>query len=139
MLGNYGRFLNSEKLSDFKFVCSDGVEIPAHRFVLIANAPTMYKKLPPIDPQNRRPINEDGETIMQVLRFLYTGRIDNLLKMELKLLRCADKYEMDELKTFVAQLMIKNINIDNVLDYFELADEYDEDELLEKCIFFIHK
>ena len=139
MLGNYGRFLNSEKLSDFKFVCSDGVEIPAHRFVLIANAPAMYKKLPPIDPQNRRPINEDGETIMQVLRFLYTGRIDNLLKMELKLLRCADKYEMDELKTFVAQLMIKNINIDNVLDYFELADEYDEDELLEKCIFFIHK
>ncbi|KAL7017739.1 hypothetical protein ACKWTF_010500 [Chironomus riparius] len=139
MIKNYGSFLDSEKLSDFKFVCSDNVEISAHRFVLLANAPIMYKMLPKSDPQNRKKVDEDGETIMQVLRFLYTGKLDNILNMELKLIKCADKYELEKLKAFVAQLMIKNITIDNVLDYFELADEYDEDELLEKCIFFIHK
>jgi hypothetical protein len=140
ILRNYGKFLNSDKLSDFKFVCSDGVEIPAHRFVLIVNSPAMYKMLSPDDTKYQRIVVDDidGETMLQVLQFLYTGEIKNVLYLESKLLDCAEKYELDDMKKCVVQAMIKNITVDKVLDYYDIAEDFDEQELLEKCLLFIH-
>jgi len=100
----------------------------------------MYKMLSPNDCKYQKAVIEyDGETMLQVLRFLYTGKIEDISGFESQLFNCAEKYELDDLMTFVAQSMIKNLSIDNVLKYVELADEFDEDELLEKCIFFIYK
>lgn len=137
---NYRRFLLSDQLSDLKLICSDGSSFPAHKFVLIANSPDMFKMLSVTDKKHERKVYDvDGDTMQFVLEFLYTGEIQNALGMESKLLICAEKYNLDSLKTHVVEQMIKNIALNNVFQYIELADQHCEDELMEKCLLFVHK
>lgn len=73
---------NTETLSDFKFICSDKVKIPVHKFMLIAHSPIMFKMM--MSPIKEAKIQSatlddiDGETMMEVLRFLCTGTVENI-------------------------------------------------------------
>lgn len=140
VIKNYGRFLISEKFSDLTLICSDNVEYPVHRFVILANSPDILKKMTFSDNKCKCIIKDiDGETMLQVLSFLYTGEVKDVLKLESKLLSCAESYDLDALKKQVVDQMIKCISVNNVLVYYELADEYHEDKLMEKCLLFIQK
>ena len=143
LISNYGKLFNTDKLSDFKFICSDEKEIPAHRFVLIAHSPVMYKMLmaPMIESKSHQAKLDDidGDTMLEVLRFLYTGKVEDVKTLAPNLLYCAEKYEMTELKNFAADSMANNLTIDNVLEYCALAERYNQINLLEKCIVFMKK
>jgi len=140
---NYEKLFNSETLSDFKFICSDGKEIPAHRFVLIAHSPVMYKMLmaPMIESKTHTAKLDDidGETMLEVLRFLYIRKVENTERLAPNLLYCAEKYELNELKNYAAASMSKTLSIDNVFEYYELANRYKEKGLLEACLYYIKR
>jgi speckle-type POZ protein len=122
-------------------VCSDGKEIPTHRFVLVAHSPVMYKMLmaPMLESKTHTAKLDDidGETMLEVLRFLYTGKVEDVDFLAPSLLYCAEKYELKDLKNYAATSMSKNLTLDNVLEYFTLADRYEEENLLAKCLFHI--
>lgn len=143
LLSNYGKLFNTETLSDFKFICSDKTKIPVHKFVLIAHSPVMFKMImSPMKEAKTQSVkleDIDGETMMEVLRFLYTGTIENIENLAPDLLFCADKYELNELKSYAARAMANSLTVDNVLEYYTLADRYDEEYLLGKCVGFIKK
>lgn len=81
----------------------------------------------------------NSETMLEVLRFLYIRKIQNVENLAPNLLYCAHKYELNDLKTHVAQVMVNNLNLDNVLKYYTLADLYEERTLLKTCMYFIKR
>ena len=134
-------YFATKSLSDFTFVCSDDVEILAHRFILAAFSPVLKEIFKPkIFPTkiNKIIINDiDGETMTEILRFIYTQEVNNIKELAPKLLHGADKYELDKLKKLCIAAMIESLSIENALDYFLLADVYDIKVLLERSAMFI--
>jgi hypothetical protein len=140
---SYEEFFNSETLSDFKFICSDGKALPVHRLVLAANSPVMHAMLmTPMSESKSQTCNLDdidGVTMLEVLRFLYIGKIENIEGLAPNLLYCAEKYQIHFLKRFVIQSMIKQLHSNNVLKYLECADRYNDVLLFDFCVFFIKR
>lgn len=79
----------------------------------------------------------DGETMKEILRFMYTGMVENIEKLASKLLYGAEKYGIDELKDLCEQDMIENLSTTNAVEYYTLAYRYNIESLYDKCIDFI--
>ena len=127
------KYFATKSLSDFKLVCSDGVEIPVHRYIL-AGFSSVLKTIFEIKTETRRNtmniMDIDGETMTEILRFIYTREVNNIKQLAPKLLYGADKYELDNLKKLCASAMIENLSVENALEYFLLADQYNLKALL---------
>lgn len=127
--------------SDFKFICSDGMEIPAHSIVLATNSSVFRSMLdtPMTESKDRvaKLDDIDGETMTEILRFMYTREVLNIDSLAHKLLYGAEKYELEILKEICTVHMIKNLNIDNAIDYFVIAERYDLKDLLSHSMSFI--
>jgi len=125
----------SKSFSDFKFVCSDGIEISAHRLILAAFSPVM-KRMLEIDMIEANSgianlTDIDGETMIEILRFMYTQDVENIKNLAPKLLYGAKKYELEKLEELCVLSMMKNLSKENAIEYFLLADQYDLPGLLE--------
>ena len=138
----YSKYHNSDNFADFSFICSDGVKIPAHRLMISANSPMMEAMLATsMTESSSQQVKVDdinSNTMIEILRFIYTK---NLLYINndqiIELLYGAEKYQLPDLKDFCKKTMINNISIDNIFEYYSVADQYDLKDLLECCIRFI--
>jgi len=132
---------NTKAFSDFKFICSDGVEIPAHRLICSAYSPVMKAMFNTEMKEAKDCIvyvtDIDGKTMNEVLRFIYTQNVCCIDTLALDILYAAEKYGLDELKNLCLTKMTDNISIDNALEYFFLADRYNNNDLLQSSISFI--
>lgn len=131
----------SKTFSDFKFVCSDGIEISAHRLILAAISPVM-KRMLEIDMTEANSgvanlTDIDGETMIEILRFIYTQDVENIEELAPKLIYGAKKYELEKLEELCVSFMMKNLSKENAIEYFLLADLYDLQWLLEYAAKFI--
>jgi hypothetical protein len=136
ILTKFEEYFETKTFSDFTFVCSDGVEVPAHRMILAMSSDVMKAKLK-IDLDEVRTVKAnirdiDGATMTEVLRFLYTNKIKNIKGRESKLLFSAEKYELNDLKKHCVDLMAKNLCIENAFEYLMLSEQYGL-KYLERC------
>lgn len=129
--------------SDFTFICSDGKKIPAHTCILAASTQIMKKMLE--TPIAESKLHEaklqdiDGETMTEVLRCIYTMNICiNDEELVPKLLYAAEKYNLKQLNNLCVTYMIKNLKVENAIEYFILAERYSVKSLYRKCMSFIH-
>ena len=77
-------------------------------------------------------INIDGiesNTVEDMLKYIYGGKIENLEDKATKLLAAADQYDLKLLKKKCEELLCKSLNISNCLDYLILADMHSTDIL----------
>jgi hypothetical protein len=79
----------------------------------------------------------DGETMTEILRFIYTREVNNIKDIVVELFYGAEKYELDKLKNLCIASMIENLSVENALDYFILADKSNVNVLLERSAVFI--
>ena len=79
----------------------------------------------------------DGEAMEEILRFIYTQEVDEIDELAPKLLHGAEKYELNDMKELCVASMIENLSLENAVDYFLIADQYDIKDLLEHCVKFI--
>lgn len=139
ILTKFGEYFETKTFCDFTFVCSDGVEIPAHRMILAMNSGVMKTKLD-MDEVKDTKVNIkdiDGQTMTEVLRFLYTKKINNIKELAPKLLYSAEKYELDNLRKYVVDAMVENLCIENCLEYFILSEQYEFKYLQKSSAMFI--
>ncbi|XP_070509687.1 protein roadkill-like [Chironomus tepperi] len=134
-------YFTSKTFADITFICSDMIEIPAHRFIL-GGASSVFKTILQIRMAETKiteiRVNDiDGETMTEILRFIYTHEVINGNKLAVKLLYGAEKYELDELKKLCSSLMVENLSVDNALEYFLLGDRYKSKALLVGSAIFI--
>ena len=86
----------SRLLGDFTFVV-DGVEIVAHKAVLAARSPVfaaMFRNEMREKVSNRADIVDvDADTFQELLRFIYTGTVENLSELVREILAASIKYD----------------------------------------------
>jgi speckle-type POZ protein len=97
--------------SDIIFV-ADGKEFHAHKVLVADRCPVLFKKNPRKKQQmNRIEVPEGAQVFKELLRFIYTGKCENLQSMAQDLLVVAEKYKVPKLKSVCEQeLIIKQTN-----------------------------
>jgi BTB/POZ domain len=136
--------LFSEKFSDIRFVCGDGVIVHAHRIVLAESSP--YFDAAFSQPWKE---NENGEwktshashVIKVVLTLLYTGKIDSKLVQEdpLAFISVASEYNLASLKIVAERCCIQLVNANNIKATLQAAHLYDSAILKNACVDFVKK
>jgi speckle-type POZ protein len=136
------KFFNSTDLSDIAIVC-DGKEIPAHSCIIAARSPVfeaMLKSGMRESNTNRIVIEDiDAATMIELLRYIYMNKAENLNLIALRLIYAAEKYDLPGLKSMCASKLMDLITERNVFEYLVLADRFGEKKLLMSCIDFIDK
>lgn len=79
----------------------------------------------------------DSETMLELLRFIYCRKVNEISKVDDKLLIAANKYGIDELIPLCVSSLMDNLNIDNIMETLTLADLLDQGHLKSNCIDFI--
>jgi speckle-type POZ protein len=76
----------------------------------------------------------DGVVVMEMIRFMYTGEVQNMKDHVKELLYAAEKYELMELKKKCVESMSVYLNMKNVYETLTLADRFNADILLDNCV-----
>jgi len=80
----------------------------------------------------------DGDIMLEILRFIYTGKTQNIEKLADALLPAADKYCLERLKVQCEETLCTTIDKDNVADTLILADLHSAAQLRQQAIDFIN-
>ena len=80
----------------------------------------------------------DGDIMLEILRFIYTGKTQNMDKLADALLPAADKYCLERLKVQCEETLCTTIDRDNVADTLILADLHSAVQLRQQAIDFIN-
>jgi speckle-type POZ protein len=80
----------------------------------------------------------DGDIMLEILRFIYTGKTQNIEKLADALLSAADKYCLERLKVQCEETLCTTIDRDNVADTLILADLHSATQLRQQAIDFIN-
>ncbi|XP_044596272.1 BTB and MATH domain-containing protein 40-like [Cotesia glomerata] len=128
ILNKMENYLFSSELSDVT-IKVENETFSAHKIVLGKNSPVLETMLNS-KKQKKCIISFKGfdkETVEEVLRFLYTGKVekDNDSDLILKLLSFADKYQVKILMDFSETKLIKTLTADNVIEILVATDKYD--------------
>ncbi|XP_008553467.1 speckle-type POZ protein-like [Microplitis demolitor] len=118
-------------------------EFPAHKLVLASHSP-VFRRMFNTDMKEAKEncvnfINFETEVIKEVLKFMYTGKVEaeDDTELVLSVLACANMYQIDKLKIFCECKLIEHINVDNVINLLVKTDNYDVPKLKERAIKFL--
>ncbi|XP_001603620.1 speckle-type POZ protein-like B [Nasonia vitripennis] len=139
---DFKQFFDSSKFSDAKLVLNGGTEIAVHRIILSACSPVfaaMFEKNMKEQRENRVEITDvDAKVMREVLRFVYTGKVNNDIKaIASNLFEAADKYAIDGLKKTCENSLIQGLNLMNVGNILEIADRHGAEALKTAALNFI--
>lgn len=128
--------------SDFKFVCSDNVEIPCHRFVLAKASPWFKETFEKMKDSCNLP-DLDSIKMMEILRFIYTGQysVSRNALWNFGLIDAAHMFGLSKLaEVFVANIK-EHITMENVFEIIKLNSLRRENpharKVLGRCLTFI--
>ncbi|XP_065202488.1 speckle-type POZ protein-like [Planococcus citri] len=134
--------LNNSEFSDVVLLTKNK-EYPAHKAILAARSPvfaTMFKKgqesgkkIKRVDITDLR----DEKTVDEMLRYIYTGKCENIRELADDLLTAANKYGLSGLEKMCMKTLCKNLTIENAANMLLLADKHHANELKPKIIRFI--
>ena len=79
----------------------------------------------------------DSEAVMEMLRFIYTGKVQNMEKVNKMVLAAADKYNIADLKESCEKSLCNGMTIDNVCNLLLLARDRVSNELKRRALEFI--
>ena len=131
------KLLESERFADLDIVCKDKV-FRVHKAILVARSPVfaaMFEHEMIEQTENRVDMEEiDSEIGQELLRFIYSGKVNNLEERTRELLAGANMYALQELKAMCEEVLIEEITHDNVGEMLVIADKYKADYLKQKAI-----
>lgn len=140
----FKKLFDDKEHSDAHIIVGDQV-IDVHKCILSARSEyfsTEFKKCWEESGENKVEVTDFSHKIMQeVLRFIYTDKVNEMDNLKIDLLRASDKYLIDDLKILCEEALIKDLKIKNILDMLKLADKYNAINLREEGLKFfkIHK
>lgn len=81
----------------------------------------------------------DAEVMQEVLRFIYTGKVNNLQMLTFDLLSAAEKYELQGLKTVCEDVITSTSSVGNIgaILIFLDAHDYDSEKLRKSALHFL--
>ncbi|XP_057325888.1 uncharacterized protein LOC130667959 [Microplitis mediator] len=137
-------YLLSSLWSDVIIKIKDNTDqLPAHKLILASHSSvfeTMLKTDMREAKENCICFDEfDIDTIKEVLKFMYTGKIEaeNDSDVLVKVLACAQMYQIEKLKTYCEYNLIKSLSVINVIKILIETDNFDVPKLNEKALLYM--
>ncbi|XP_058789648.1 speckle-type POZ protein B-like [Phymastichus coffea] len=137
---DFHKLFDNPHLSDVSIVAV-GKEFRAHKAILATRSP-VFAALFAHDMeeamQNRVYIKDiNPDVLTEILRFIYTGKVENIDELAYELLSASDKYRLDDLKAMCEEIVCRNITVGNSIDILNLADLLQADILKSAAMNFI--
>lgn len=141
LLKDFKKLFEDTSFADVTFKLGDKT-FRAHKAILVARCPVfaamfnqeMKEKISDhVDVNDVRP-----EVFQELLRFIYTGRVQRMEEFGIaELLIAADKYLLENLKQRCAASLAKQLSKENCLEILVLADQYSLVNLKDTAIDFL--
>ncbi|KAJ8675263.1 hypothetical protein QAD02_011049 [Eretmocerus hayati] len=77
------------------------------------------------------------QVFAEILRFIYYNKIQEIGKYAKGLFAVAEKYSMQALRKFCEEEVSKSVTCENAIEYLDLVDQFDLEELKKKVIEFM--
>lgn len=125
-------FYETKDLCDFVMKVEDK-EFHVHKFALAANSP-VFAALFVNEAKHARDndmtiTDASPQVVKEMLRYMYTGNVNNIQDLAGDLLKIAHKYSLDGLVKMCASHLKKRINVSNVMSMLAFAIKYNVEEL----------
>lgn len=135
------KLINNEQYSDFVFICSDGGKVFVQKSVIAVHceafATMLNAGLSETKTNSASVTDIDYETMLELIRYLYCRRVNNMKEIHEKLVIAANKYGIEKLKLMCVSSLMESLTLENVVRIFHIADLVDEEHLKKNCISFI--
>jgi hypothetical protein len=113
----------------------------AHKLILAARSPVFAAMFSSRTLENNTNIIEindlRSETIQSMLEYIYTGKVNDIKNSTVELYRCADKYQLEDLRLQAEMALMNSISIETSAEILLLADQHHSKELKSRVIQFI--
>ncbi|XP_065222354.1 speckle-type POZ protein-like isoform X3 [Planococcus citri] len=140
---DFESLLENPKCADVIFT-TNGSNYPAHKYVLSARSPVFAAMFKRKDLKNgkirkiRINVTHMGEEVLRaMLRYIYTGKYENIGKLADKLFVAGAKYGLEELRKISEQTLCQTLTAENAEDMFVFAKKHHANELKSKAAQFI--
>lgn len=138
---HYEKIFNNETYSDFLIITSDDQSIYVHKNILSMRSPVfqaMINSKMIEGEQKKVKIDDiDPRALTELIRFIYSGKVNEIESIAGDLLYAANKYDLQDLKPLCIESLALNLTPSNVLETFLLADLHQEKALKKFCLDFI--
>lgn len=138
---DFDRLLEENILPDFTFNVGDE-SFKVHKSILAVRSPVFHAMFHQnLSEKNKNVVDVpdiEPAAFKEMLRFIYTGNVKNMKIMAFDLLRAADKYQLEELKTLCEKAFC-DISVREAPSLLLLADRHNAKVLKEKTLHFIRK
>jgi len=140
LVSDFERLLDSSTLTDIKIKC-DGKILECHKAILSARS-SVFRAMFQHDmreSKNNEIIIQDLDfsTVKDMVRYVYSGRVTDLVDKSDLLLSAADKYDIKDLKEECCQSLSANLAVDQVVDVLVLSDLHKANDLKATAIAFL--
>lgn len=139
-LSNYEKLVNNKKYSDFVFICSDGGKVHVQKANIAVQCEAFQAmidaELSETETNSAYIADVDYETMLELVRFLYIGRVKNMKQVQSKLVIAANKYGLEDLQALCVSFLMESLTCLNVQTVFMIAKLLGEDHLKKNCIDF---
>lgn len=149
---DFGKLYLNEELSDvticIKSKDEKSNEYPAHKIILSARSKVFNAMFQ--DKMKKSTLDHvycafdrvivEGikeEVFLEMLRYIYTGNVQNLDTLAFELLPVADRYDLQKLKIACGNVFLKNLSVQNAVEIVTVADMYNVGDLKKKTTRFI--
>ncbi|XP_065203510.1 speckle-type POZ protein B-like [Planococcus citri] len=137
---NLASLFENQEITDV-VLSVNGKDFPAHKVVLAACSPVfhaMFKHNTKENQLNRIDIEDINQVVVgEMLKYIYTGKCQNLNKFAGELLAAADKYDLYQLKMTCAKILLERLSVENAASVLAIADMHSVKQLKNEVIKFI--
>lgn len=129
-------------LADFELATNDKKVLKAHKVVLALRSRVFHAMLKNDTKEVKTGVVEipdfDSKVMTEILRIIYTNKVDGLKEIAQDLIFAAEKYELDDLKETCIDSLIESLTTENVWQLLVVSDRVSKAErFFEKCSDFI--
>ncbi|XP_031787002.1 ARMADILLO BTB ARABIDOPSIS PROTEIN 1 [Nasonia vitripennis] len=126
---DFANLLGTDEFCDATLISNDDREFRIHPAILAAGSVVFKAIILRLDLREKRDRivrieDADGTVLAETLRYIYSGKVENLKEIRTPLMAVARKYMLDGLMDMYVQPMKEGINVDNAVESFTLADLY---------------
>ena len=134
-------FIDSMRYTDFAIEVG-GQTYPCHKFLLAQKSSVfeaMFSHANFNEAKDSKMSIEDipPEGILEMLRFIYTGRVRNMKNVNIAVFAASDKYNIVDLKKATEKNLCESISVNTVCSFLLLAHDHSADVLKKKSLTFI--
>ncbi|KAJ8673173.1 hypothetical protein QAD02_004435 [Eretmocerus hayati] len=139
-MGQYEELFLNPIFSDVKFIV-EGQEISVHKSIIAVNCSVfrvMFEsQMKELDEDIVRIDDIPYQAMYELLRFIYTGKVENLDALATDILIAAGKYLMEDLKVLCENHLAERLSLENIVEMTNLSSQYNASHLKRKCINYI--